>query len=252
VSSREEEKQARRNERRQREEQAGSSASRRRLLQIAGGVLVACAIVIGLVLALSGGDGGVGGGDDTKLARPVPIPDETAAIPAAKQTDLAKAVTAAGCKLTDPPLEGSADPPLHVEGKVKYKSNPPTSGDHSAVWASDGNYVGASSPEPENFVHALEHGRILIQYRPTLPAAQVSQLLSVFKEPAKTDFGLEATDGGFALIFENNTKMPYAVAATAWGHLLGCDAFNDRIFDAIRAFRTKYTLQAPEQITQAE
>jgi hypothetical protein len=47
--------------------------------------------------------------------------------------------------------------------------------------------------------------------------------------------------------------MPYDVAAVAWTHILGCRTFNPRVFDAIRAFRLKWTLQAPEkQFTQAE
>ena len=40
--------------------------------------------------------------------------------------------------------------------------------------------------------------------------------------------------------------MKYAVAATSWGHLIGCNTFNDRVFDALRAFRVKYTDTAPE------
>jgi hypothetical protein len=42
--------------------------------------------------------------------------------------------------------------------------------------------------------------------------------------------------------------MPYAVAATAWGHVLGCPTFNPRIFDAMRDFRLTYTNQGPEQL----
>jgi hypothetical protein len=50
------------------------------------------------------------------------------------------------------------------------------------------------------------------------------------------------------LLFQNNTNMPYAVAATAWTHLLGCPAMNDKVFDAVRAFRAAYTDKAPELI----
>ena len=42
--------------------------------------------------------------------------------------------------------------------------------------------------------------------------------------------------------------MPYAVAATAWTHLLGCKKFTNESFDAIRAFRKRYTDQAPEAV----
>ena len=42
--------------------------------------------------------------------------------------------------------------------------------------------------------------------------------------------------------------MPFAVAATSWTHLLGCAKMNDKVFDAIRAFRDKYVDTAPERI----
>ena len=42
--------------------------------------------------------------------------------------------------------------------------------------------------------------------------------------------------------------MPYAVAATAWTHLLGCPKMNDKVFDAIRAFRLAYVDKGPEFI----
>jgi hypothetical protein len=55
-------------------------------------------------------------------------------------------------------------------------------------------------------------------------------------------------DGYHALLFANQTGMPYQVAATAWQHALTCSRFNPRIFDAIRDFRTAYTDKAPELV----
>jgi len=54
--------------------------------------------------------------------------------------------------------------------------------------------------------------------------------------------------GQLLLLFQNTTRMPYAVAATAWGHVLGCKTFNPRVFDALRDFRLTYTNQGPEQL----
>jgi len=54
--------------------------------------------------------------------------------------------------------------------------------------------------------------------------------------------------GQLLLLFQNPTNMPYAVAATAWGHVLGCKTFNPRVFDALRDFRVAYTNQGPEQL----
>ena len=41
--------------------------------------------------------------------------------------------------------------------------------------------------------------------------------------------------------------MPYQVAVTAWGHLIGCEKVTDETFDALRAFRDRYRDQGPEQ-----
>ena len=68
-------------------------------------------------------------------------------------------------------------------------------------------------------VHTLEHGRIDLQYRPGTPAATVARLERLVDE----------LEGGYhMLLFQNETEMPFAVAATAWGHLLGCPEMNDQ------------------------
>ena len=56
-------------------------------------------------------------------------------------------------------------------------------------------------------------------------------------------------DGGYhLLLFENGTNMPFAVAATAWDHQLGCPTMNPKVFDAIRAFRDEYIDKGPEKV----
>ena len=45
-----------------------------------------------------------------------------------------------------------------------------------------------------------------------------------------------------------NRTMAYEVAATAWGHLIGCKKVTDKTFDALRAFRDRYRDQGPEQV----
>ncbi len=42
--------------------------------------------------------------------------------------------------------------------------------------------------------------------------------------------------------------MPYAVAATAWTQMLGCRQMNDKVFDALRAFRARYVDKGPELV----
>ena len=62
----------------------------------------------------------------------------------------------------------------HVTKKLKasdFKTNPPTSGDHNVNPAQDGVYAPDNEPEIENWVHTLEHGRILFMYKPRTPSA---------------------------------------------------------------------------------
>jgi len=236
MASRQEEKERRKQERIEREQAEAAAARRKRLIQTVAGLAVAAAVAAGVVVATMGG-----GKDDTSAK---------VAIPARKITDLEDAAKAAKCVLTNPPIEGSS----HVTTKVKYKSNPPMSGDHVPPQevASDGDYTGVASPEPERYVHSLEHGRVIIHYKPGLAKRRIDQLATLFAENSKTDFGLDSIKGGFTLLMANNTKMTQEVAAAAWGHTLGCPAFNDQVFDAIRAFRQRYVLQAPEKVTEPE
>lgn len=242
MASRQEEKERRKQERIEREQAEAAAAQRKRLLQIAAGIVVAVVAVVAIVLATSGGkndQAAPGGGSVPKVA-----------IPKRKVTDLEDAAKAAKCTLTNPPIAGNN----HVTTKVKYKTNPPTSGDHAPPEqvASDGDYSRAAAPAPERYVHSLEHGRIIIQYKPALAKRQIGQLDALFAENSKSDFGLNSVGGSLTLLLANNTKMPYDVAATAWGHMLACGTFNDGVFDAIRAFRQRYLLQGPEKVTEPE
>ncbi|TMK39138.1 MAG: DUF3105 domain-containing protein [Actinobacteria bacterium] len=235
MARREEEKRRRREERVAAEQAAAQAAKRRRTLQIVGGVALAVVAVALIVVAVTTSGGG----------GPKPKPTSNAndvKLPAAKITDLNKAAAAAGCTLHDYPDFGNQ----HVLTPVTYKTNPPTSGPHNPTPASDGIYDPGKEPAKENLVHALEHGRVEIQYRPGTSPTQIAQLKSLFDESltGKTN---QAPQAGYKkLLFQNGTNMPYAVAAVAWQHVIGCSSFNPRIFDALRAFSVKYVDTAPE------
>jgi hypothetical protein len=235
MSSRQEEKERRRQERLAQEQAEAASAARMRRIQIALGSLIAVAAVVGVVIAITSSGGGGGGNDKAQSADSNP----KAAVPPVRETNLAAAAKAAGCQLLNPPSEGRN----HTTDPVTYKnSNPPASGPHNPVPADDGIYAPGNEPAKEHWVHSLEHGRILIQYKPGTTAHVRDQLETVGSEE------LRGTAGYHVLVFENNTNMPYAVAAVAWTHVLGCKRMNDRVFDAIRAFRTQYTDKGPELI----
>jgi len=170
-----------------------------------------------------------------KRAHPSPDSAFTSVpIPPRGKSTLGAATRAAGCQLRSYPDFGRG----HTVKPVRYKTNPPTSGDHSPVAADDGAFAPDNVPPVTQTVHALEHGRVEIQWRTGLSQRQIGQLKSLFDE----------RDGYHTLLFENRTRMPYAVAATAWTHLLGCPRFSPVVFDALRAFRARYTDKGPESV----
>jgi hypothetical protein len=240
VSSRQEEKQRRREEREAQERAAAISTARRRRLQAMAGGILAVVAVAAIVVALVSG----GGGGSSSTSTSTKPPAGAVPLPPVKLTDLTAAAKAAGCQVRDYPNFGQT----HVTTPVTYQSNPPTSGNHNPTPASDGIYNPGQEPAKEHYVHSLEHGRVEIQYRPGTPAKEIGQLQTLFNEPLKGRYGEPPASGYKKLLFENNTAMPYAVAATAWLHAIGCPTFNPQVFDALRAFAVKYVDTAPEQI----
>ena len=62
-----------------------------------------------------------------------------------------------------------ADHTTSLDERVNYKDNPPTTGRHYEIPAEDGVY-GGDPPPDEALVHALEHGRVIVWVKPSLPA----------------------------------------------------------------------------------
>jgi Protein of unknown function (DUF3105) len=237
VSSRQEEKERRRREREEREAaEAGKAANRRRLQLVAGAVLgiVAIAAVVAAVVGLGGG------GDDNKAKADASY--GTAALPARKVSDFDAAVKASGCQFKTYTSEGRTHLPSDQAVNNKYKTNPPTSGDHRPTPAEDGVYAAGNTPAKENYVHTLEHGRIELQYSTKAPKTVQDQLNTLFNEKVK------GVAGYHMLLFQNNTNMPFEIAATAWTHSLGCTTVNDKTWDALRAFRDRFVDKGPELI----
>jgi hypothetical protein len=216
MASRQEEKERRRRERLAAEEAAHKSASRKRMLTIVGGALLAV-VVIAAVAAVA-----LSGGDDKK----------------ADTSNLAADATAAGCTYKSYPSEGRN----HITGKGKYKTNPPTSGNHNPTPAQDGLYAPGNEPAPENWVHSLEHGRVLFQYKPGTPKSQVAELQKIAQEK------LNGTAGYHVLMFRNNTNMPSQFALVAWTKSLTCDKLDSKSEDVMRQFRSAFTDKGPELI----
>jgi hypothetical protein len=215
MAHRAEEKERRRQERIEREEAARRAAARKRTLQLGGG-LIAGLVVIAVIVVVVGGASG-DKADPTKL------------------TADAKA---AGCTFGQFKSEGRT----HTAGKVTYKTNPPTSGNHNPTPAQDGIYRAGNTPPKENFVHSLEHGRIEFQYKPGASDADVAKLRALAEEP------INDTPGYHMLMFENNTNMPTEFAAAAWTKSITCGQLTPQAIDAMREFRKAYTDKGPEFI----
>jgi hypothetical protein len=234
VSSRQEEKERRRQERLEQEQAQARAAERRKRVQLAfGGLLSVAAIGAVAFLLLGTGGGASGEGKPTKASDAPAVK-----LPVQKTSNIGDAAKAAGCTLANPPFEEAN----HVDKDFKpsdYKTNPPTSGNHTPNWYDDGIYAPGDTPSLGMTVHPLEHGRIEVQYKPGTPKATVARLEALLAEN---------DDGYHMLLFQNGTGMKAQVAATAWTHSLTCPAMNDKVFDAIRTFRARYIDKGPEKV----
>jgi hypothetical protein len=234
MSSRREEKEKRKAERLAREQQEQEQARRRRMYSIVVGGLLGVAAIAAVVVAVlaGGGDAGGNGGDVPSGADSY---DGAVDPPAQTVTELEPAARAADCVLRNPVIEGSTH--VDPDQDVEYKTNPPTSGNHDPQPAGDGVYGRPfNARDTKHFVHTLEHGRIEVQYDPSLGARRIDQLGGLFNEDP------------YHMVLFPNRRMPYQVAASAWGHLIGCERITDATFDALRAFRDRYRDQGPEQV----
>jgi Protein of unknown function (DUF3105) len=234
VASRREQKEALRREREERERQAKAVQARKRLVGYGtAGALVLAAAVVAVVLLAGGG----GAGASSEL-----LPGG-GSVPKQAEFDLTAAAKAAGCKLRAVKANGVADHTQDPKERVKYDSNPPTNGRHFIVPADDGEY--SDAPTDEQLVHNLEHGRVIIWFKPTLPKDERADLNALFNEDS------------YQVLLVPRSGMPYQVAASAWngeprpagvGRLLTCDRTSAGTWDALRTFRDEHRSNGPEAI----
>jgi len=218
----------------EREQAEAKRAARRKRMTLAFGGLLGVALIAGIVVVVL-----VLGGDDSS-SKPTKASDAAANVklPPQATSDMAAAAKAAGCTLTNPAYEGAS----HEDKKFKpsdYKTNPPTSGNHTPDWYEDGIYAAGDTPDLGKTVHPLEHGRIEVQYAPGTPKETVTKLEALLNEEQQ---------GYHMLLFQNETGMKAKIAATAWTHSLTCPEMNDKVFDAIRTFRARYIDKGPERV----
>jgi hypothetical protein len=242
MATRKEQKEQLRKDRLEAEKRSQAEARKRLMLGYVVAGILAAVIVVGIVIAIASG-----GGTETEasanlnltygiLPDGVTVDDREGTPPPAVQTaNLDDAAKAAGCELQlGLPDEGNT----HLtqgDPLPDYKTNPPTSGNHYENPLADGAF--ANTPSPGNYVHALEHGRIEIQYSSDLSEADQLALKGVFD-----------ADRRGVILFPND-DMPYEIATTAWTNLMGCKKYEgDATLDAIRDFTAQFRGNGPENI----
>src|SRR3954447_14808132 len=235
-------------------ERAAQSGGRMRVM---GGYVVAgiltIAVIAGLVAVISSGGSSGGGGtvdacDNAHIQNTGSFkgltPDcregTTESATPTQYGDLAVSAQKAGCQLKlDLEDEGNTHVPNSTA--VHYGTVPPASGNHNPSPISDGAYTTPATSETgketniRNEVHAMEHGRVDIHYKPSLPEDQQLALKGVF----------DADPGGVLLY--PDPDMPYDVAVTAWTNEVVCPHYNPVVLDVIRNFRDTYRGNGPEQ-----
>lgn len=251
MASRKEEKERLRQQRLAAERAAASRGRGRLIAGYVAAGLLALAVVAGLVVVIaSGGDSNAeastcdnahiknSGGTFRGLE---PDCREGTAPPPIQVADLKVSAEQAGCQLRlNLPDEGNTHVPNSTP--VDYKTTPPTSGNHNPVPIDDGAYttpITSDTSNPTNIrneVHAMEHGRIEIHYKPSLPEAQQLALKGVFDDDPN------------GMLLYPDPDMPYDVAVTAWTNMAVCQNYSPAVLDVIRNFRDTYRGNGPEQV----
>ncbi|HEY9693847.1 MAG TPA: DUF3105 domain-containing protein [Oculatellaceae cyanobacterium] len=194
------------------------------------------------MILISGCSSNQGTTNQSNQSTPQPKPSVTPQQKQQKAIAETFKVTTPGKQLSNQPskvkLPGTRIPQLeakHIpEGeKVKYNSNPPTSGKHYAVPAEWGIYNIA--PVDEKLVHNLEHGGIVISYNPDKINGQELENLRAQVRKLSTI--------NPRVILTPRQNLESAIALTAWGYLQKLDKYNPT---AVKTFYDAHIARGPE------
>jgi Protein of unknown function (DUF3105) len=161
-------------------------------------------------------------------------------VPEPRISELDPAARAADCDLRSTRAR-SREHTTSLYERIDYHTNPPTTGRHFHASAEDGIYEEAAPDSA--IVHSLEHGRVVIWFKPGVPAEARAGLRALVEQD------------GHQILLIPRSDMPFDVAATAWnnspgpegtGRLLGCPDFGGAVYDALRAFRDEHRGRGPE------
>ncbi len=116
------------------------------------------------------------------------------------------------------------------ETQIVYSSNPPATGEHYATTAHGGVYDVA--PPDGNLVHSLEHGAVILWYKPDIPKDDIEKLKKIFNEAL----------GKSIMVPRKNLDVP--VAVSSWGKVLRLQTIDEK---QIKEFFETNHDRAPEQ-----
>lgn len=130
------------------------------------------------------------------------------------------------------PIQGAQHVPRN-QSHADYNSNPPTSGPH---WGDGTAGAGAHDKEvpDELLVHSLEHGGVIVSYKPDLTKDQIGQITNAYDEAS----------GKKILIPRKNLNVP--VAVTSWGRIIKFKAIDKNTLSQIKAFIESNSGKGPE------
>ena len=119
----------------------------------------------------------------------------------------------------------------HVQNPT-YGVDPPSGGDHDPVPAAAGTY-GSATPRDGQLVHSLEHGYVVVWYRPGLAAADMAMVADTVARFSRD------------VLLVPRAALPVRVAATAWHQRLLCDEVDPAV---LARFIDEYRNNGPERI----
>jgi hypothetical protein len=106
-----------------------------------------------------------------------------------------------------------------VGSEIHYHANPPTSGPHYPFPAPTGVYP--NGLQTGFWVHSLEHGYIVVLYKPPAPPAQMAVFDKMLTSFPKSKFG------NVKLLVVPYADMPHPYAVLAWDWRLEMDEFKE-------------------------
>lgn len=134
-----------------------------------------------------------------------------------------------GCKVDSRADAGQKHVPA---AEARYTVNPPAGGNHDPLPSPAGFYDLANAPSDAHLVHSLEHGFVVVWYRPEGVAEATVEGL---RELARSHRWV---------IVVPRPPLPTALAATAWHRRLLCP---DGATGPIGSFVTAFRNQGPEK-----